>query len=77
MSLYKSVFFAEKQHASGSFRTISRYGMKTTTRRCKKCSELINPKSVREKKSTASEREWQLLTAEMSSREDALRAEKS
>jgi len=30
------------------------------------CSEPINPKSVREKKSTASEREWQLPMAEMS-----------
>ena len=41
-----------------------------------KCLELTSPKSVREKRSMASEREWLLLTAEMYSREDALKAEK-
>ena len=55
---------------------ISQSGIKTNLRRCKKCSELINPKSVREKKSTASEREWLLLMEETYSREDALKAEK-
>jgi hypothetical protein len=41
-----------------------------------KCLELINPKSVRERKSMVSEREWLPLTVETYSREDALKAEK-
>jgi len=49
---------------------------KQNLRRCNKCSELTSPKSVREKKSTASEREWLLLMAETYLREDALKAEK-
>ena len=76
MSLYKSVNLAEKQHASGAIPDISRSGMQTKLRRCRKCLELINPKSVRERKSTASEREWLPLTEETYSREDALKAEK-
>ena len=51
-------------------------GINTNLRRCNKCSELTSPKSVREKKSTASEREWLLLMAETYLREDALKAEK-
>ncbi len=76
MSLCKSVILAVKQHASGTVPDISQSGITTNLRRCRKCSELINPKSVRERKSTASEREWQLLMAEMYLREDALKAEK-
>ena len=41
-----------------------------------KCLELINPKSVRERKSMVSEREWLPLMVETYSREDALKAEK-
>ena len=50
--------------------------LQTKLRRCTKCLELINPKSVKERKSTVSEREWQPPTAETYSREDALKAEK-
>ena len=41
----------------------------------RKCLELISLRSARERRSTASEREWLPLTVERSSREDALRAE--
>ena len=64
MSLCKSVKVAKKQYASGIFRIFSQSGIKTNLRRCIRCSEPISLKSVREKKSTASEREWQLLTVE-------------
>ena len=40
------------------------------------CSELTNPKSVREKRSTVSEREWRLQTAETFSRDVVQRAER-
>ena len=63
-------------NASGKLFRISMSGINTNLRRCNKCSELTSPKSVREKKSTASEREWLLLMAETYLREDALKAEK-
>ena len=42
----------------------------------KTCLELINLKSVRERKSTVSEKEWQPPMEETYSREDVQRAEK-
>ena len=45
-------------------------------RRCTECSEHTSLKSAREKRNTASEREWEPQTVETFWREDALRAEK-
>ena len=77
MSLYKRGFCLVA-NASGKKDSgyITMSGINTSLRRCNKCSELTSPKSVREKKSTASEREWLLLMAETYLREDALKAEK-
>ena len=65
MSLCKSVNKAKKSNTlPETFPDIPQSGIKTNLRRCRRCSELINPKSVRERKNTVSEREWQLLMAE-------------
>ena len=47
-----------------------------SARRCQTCLELINLKSVRERRSTVSEREWRPLTAETFSRDVVQRAER-
>lgn len=46
------------------------------SRRCRTCSEPISLKRDRDRKNTASEKEWLLLTAETSSREDAPKEER-
>lgn len=48
---------------------------KKINRRYKKCSEHTNPKSVTEKWSTASEKEWRPLTEEKFSKEEEQREE--
>ncbi len=48
---------------------------KKINRRYKKCLEHTNPKSVIEKWSMASEKEWRLLTAEKFLKEEELREE--
>ena len=75
MSLYKREFCPWQTLPEKDSGYITMSGIIEHLRRCNKCSELTSPKSVREKKSTASEREWLLLMAETYLREDALKAE--